>query len=173
MHIKQVNVYIEENLSNDINSDNDGSDGDEGDGSGNDSTDGDNNNDDSNDNCNNDGSVDPPADLVVSAEKINPTCLKENSGFINLSVKGGLAPIEILWNTGEMTSALSSIPAGTYSYTVTDALGNQSTGDVILENTTEILIESIITKPDCQNINNGSIELLVSGGNGTLFLLMG
>jgi hypothetical protein len=112
----------------------------------------------------NNGSGGNPAELVVEVEKVDPNCNDQNSGSISLYVSGGAAPISIIWNTGNTTNTLSNLPAGIYSYTVTDALGTQVSNEIVLANSSDIVIESVLTKPDCQNTNNGAIELLVSGG---------
>ena len=66
--------------------------------------------------------------LVVDATTNGST-----DGSIEVRPQEGLAPYTYLWNTGEMSNALDSIPAGAYMVTVTDAQGCKETLDIIVE----------------------------------------
>ena len=112
----------------------------------------------------NDGSEINPSSFSVSINKVDPTCFDGNDGKISLSINGGTEPYDISWNTNDITSSISNLSAGTYSYTILDAAGDQLSGEVSLSNPPEIIVEPILTKPICNGYNNGSINLNVSGG---------
>lgn len=52
----------------------------------------------------------------------NPVC-NGSTGSIASSVVGGVSPYTYLWNTGATTANLTNVGAGTYTCTVTDAVG--------------------------------------------------
>jgi len=56
-----------------------------------------------------------------------------SDGGIEVRPQEGLAPYTYLWNTGEITNILDSIPAGEYMLTITDAQGCTETLDIIVE----------------------------------------
>ena len=118
----------------------------------------------------NDNSSDPDGGMgdgitfSVTAETINPNCHGENTGSINLNILGGLEPYVVIWNTGDTDTHLQGIPAGVYTYTVTDANREVHTGQANLEETGSIVIGTRLQKPICSGQNNGSIELVISGG---------
>jgi len=65
-----------------------------------------------------------PAKLLVSAKVTqNLDCVSANSGAIDLTVSGGLAPYTYAWSNGQMTEDLINIPSGNYAVVVTDANG--------------------------------------------------
>ena len=55
-----------------------------------------------------------------------------NDGAITASVTGGVEPYSYLWNNDETTASISSLIAGEYELTVTDANGATSLGSVIV-----------------------------------------
>jgi gliding motility-associated-like protein len=107
--------------------------------------------------------ADPPA-IAATISSINPTCSQAN-GSASVSASGGTGALTYLWNTGAITSVISSIGAGTYTVTITDL-----NGCIIIRNVTLInqagpsIISSVITDPLCNGGSNGSINISVSGG---------
>lgn len=112
-----------------------------------------------------------PSDLIVSEKKIDPSCNNETEGSIEIVVEGGTAPYEIVWSTGQIEFILQNLVAGTYLYTISDVLGQQIQGEVILENPLPFNIEAIASNPDCQGVNTGSIDLNIVGDNGPYAIL--
>lgn len=55
------------------------------------------------------------------------TCIN-NNGAIAITVQGGLSPYFYRWNTGNTSSSLTGLSAGTYSLTVTDQNGCTASG---------------------------------------------
>ena len=65
-----------------------------------------------------------PQELILSANVTNAfDCNDANSGNINLLVAGGTAPFSYNWSNGATTEDLTTISAGNYLVTVTDANG--------------------------------------------------
>lgn len=103
-------------------------------------------------------------ELLVSTNKIDPTCT-DAEGSIELTIVEGTAPYEISWNTGQTEFVLQNLSDGVYVYTVTDASGKQASGEVILNSSVQLDISATVTDSDCQGANNGSIDLVIDGGN--------
>ena len=79
--------------------------------------------------------VGQPDSLSASWNVQNEIC-GNASGGISLQVTGGIAPYVYSWNNGNTDSSLASIPAGSYSVTVTDVNGcTYSSGSIIVGNT--------------------------------------
>ena len=55
-----------------------------------------------------------------------------NTGSITLTIVGGASPFTYVWSNGATTQNLSSLNAGTYSVTVTDANSNVTTNSIIV-----------------------------------------
>lgn len=69
-----------------------------------------------------------PLQLIISAEDVS--CADQQDGRIALSnVKGGVSPYQILWSNGETGEFIQELAEGTYSVTVRDAVGCESTED--------------------------------------------
>lgn len=90
-------------------------------------------------------------------------------------VGGGTPPFAYLWSTGETTQTIqipNNLPLN-LSVTVSDAGGcSVSTSPVVVTQPPPIVVSSPIVK-NCSafNSNDGAIELVVSGGNGTYLYL--
>jgi PKD repeat protein len=59
--------------------------------------------------------------MNVNATVTNPSNCNMSDGAVSLSVTGGTTPYTYLWSNAANTSSLSSLSAGYYNYTVTDA----------------------------------------------------
>ena len=107
--------------------------------------------------------VSPPININVNS--VNVLCFGESNGSINVSVSGGIAPYNYLWNTGETTQDLSNLPEGIYEVTVTDSLGCSNTMSVGITQPDSLYITlDKITDVANPGIPTGSIEVTVNGG---------
>ncbi len=85
-------------------------------------------------------------------------------GAINNVISGGTTPYTYLWNTGATTQDLNNIPAGNYSWTVTDNAGcSFSLHPVVINTTTGLGVTNVVTNEICTN-GQGAINLTVTGG---------
>jgi len=85
-------------------------------------------------------------------------------GSIDISVTGGLAPTTYLWSNGETTEDISNLATGTYSVTVTDGNGCQTTAqDVVQSSSGSLAITSPIVQNENCNNNQGSIDITLVG----------
>ena len=85
-----------------------------------------------------------------------------------MSVTGGTGSYTYKWDGSPVatSNSLSNIPAGTHTVVVTDSLQCTATSTIVLQaKPNSITIQGTITDPSCGVVNNGSIALVVSGGN--------
>lgn len=84
---------------------------------------------------------------------------KGNNGYINLKVEGGIKPYKFEWSTGDTTRNIANLPAGTYTYKVTDAEGRIKTETIKFTDPLKVDEDYGFTSG-----NDGYIRLKVSGG---------
>lgn len=103
-----------------------------------------------------------------SAVITNETC-GNGQGAINISVSGGALPYSFLWSNGATTEDISSVKAGSYSVTVTDANSCAMSYTYSVINNSGTLTQTYGNAMDevCGN-SKGSIDITVSGGQGSL-----
>ena len=110
--------------------------------------------------------VKEPPPFVASLLSVkNILCNGEQTGEVQLTVKGGVKPYKFAWNSGDTTQNLSGKPAGNYSVNITDNFGcTQSVTAVITQ--PENLVASLVSSSNvsCFNGTNGSINITVVGG---------
>ncbi len=99
-----------------------------------------------------------PTELIVNLNQSEILCNGSNEGFINLIVTGGTSPYSYHWSNSASTASLLNLPAGTYSYTVTDA--NSCTRTDAINIIGSSAIEPVINF----NINTQLASVSVLGG---------
>jgi|GEM_PF-1416226 len=99
---------------------------------------------------------------------LSPTdvlCAGASTGAIDLSVTGGAPAFIFDWDNNSTAQNLSVIPAGTYTVIVTDANNCSATGSATVQEPVDgISVNETVTDVACFGGNNGSVNLLVSGG---------
>jgi uncharacterized repeat protein (TIGR01451 family) len=115
--------------------------------------------------------VTQPTQISVSASVLNLLCYGASTGTITLTVSGGTGPYTYDWadlgNPGEYTDPQnrSSLAAGTYTVTVRDNNGCLSAlQEYTITAPTEIQLSYVASNISCNEGNDGSINLSVSGG---------
>ncbi|WP_161622665.1 T9SS type B sorting domain-containing protein [Cesiribacter andamanensis] len=109
-------------------------------------------------------SIAPVSSLVVTATATDASSCTEANGAISLVIEGGEAPYTYLWNTGATTQNLSGLAAGSYTVTVTDALGCETTLTTTISAPAGISLTAVAEGVSCFGGANGSISLQVEGG---------
>ena len=79
-------------------------------------------------------------------------------------MSGGTAPYSYRWSNGATTQDLSGVPAGTYTVTITDALGCTATASATITQPGALVLTTTLTSPSCCASSTGGIDLTVSGG---------
>ncbi len=112
---------------------------------------------------------------IISATVSNDFC-GSSVGEIDLSITGGTPPYDFYWNNGSETEDISSISAGEYSVTVSDANSCSVFSDIFTvdEETNEDLGFSFIDVSNsfCGD-ENGSIVFAPTGGSYYTYYLNG
>ncbi len=108
--------------------------------------------------------VTQPAPLSPSATITNVLCYGENNGAINLNVTGGTTSYSFNWGGGITSQNRTSLTAGTYSVTVTDANLCTVTSSANVSEPPSLIATPSVTNVSCNGGNNGAINLNVTGG---------
>lgn len=105
--------------------------------------------------------------LTASAAISGVSCFGGNNGLIDVSVVGGTAPYNYLWNTGSISQDLSALTAGTYVLEIYDDNGCylQQTYQVT-QSASPLVLSSAMTPVGCYGGSNGALNLTVVGGTG-------
>lgn len=98
--------------------------------------------------------------LIASSEA---TCGAAN-GSIGLAVSGGTAPYAYNWSNGAGVEDPTTLFAGYYDVTITDANGCTATNGIAVETPDELTAQAIPNNVLCSGTNTGSINLEISGG---------
>ncbi len=97
----------------------------------------------------------------------NVACFGGNTGAINLTPTGGTGPYTFNWGGGVTTEDRTSLAAGTYSVTITDANGCTGTvSPTVTQPTAAVSGTRVVTNVSCFGGNNGAINLTPTGGVG-------
>ncbi len=104
-----------------------------------------------------------PPQLNVTLSPQDLLCFQDNTGEVTSLVSGGIPQYSYSWSTGASDSAISNLPAGNYSLTVTDSRGCEASASTVVNEPEQL----IVTTPDYIQHCNGlplSIESSVTGG---------
>jgi choice-of-anchor B domain-containing protein len=101
---------------------------------------------------------------ISSALITNTTCNGSLNGSVNVTAAGGGTPYQWLWSNGNTTEDLSSVGAGLYSVTVTDAAGCKFNSQYSVIEPSAIQLSFTGTSPSCIENADGSITANVNGG---------
>ncbi|MXV53239.1 DUF11 domain-containing protein [Pedobacter sp. HMF7647] len=108
--------------------------------------------------------ISEPAVLAFTTAHTDADCNGNNTGKASVTASGGTSPYTYSWNTGATTSSITSLVAGTYTCTITDAAGCQVTATVVINEPTALALSPSQTNVDCNGNNNGSATISVTGG---------
>lgn len=101
----------------------------------------------------------PDATVLLAS---NPLCIGD-SGQIEIDIQNGQAPYTISWNIAGNSNILTA-PAGTYTATITDAVGCSTTISSSLVDPAPIVANSSTTSSTCSACADGSAEVTPTGG---------
>ena len=113
----------------------------------------------------------PSFNLAANFTTTDVSCFNYSDGTSYIFPTGGTAPYTYLWSNGQTMQQASSLVAGTYSCTVTDANGCTDLFTTTIIQPSEILANINITDVSCNGTANGTATVNPSGGNGTYNIL--
>ncbi|HZV71472.1 MAG TPA: gliding motility-associated C-terminal domain-containing protein [Saprospiraceae bacterium] len=90
-------------------------------------------------------------------------CYGENNGSAIANVSGVL-PFLFTWSNGGLDQNIEDLASGLFTVTITDANGCQATGEIMIVEPDPLLIDIIISEPDCFEQQKSSILINSSGG---------
>jgi hypothetical protein len=64
-----------------------------------------------------------PEELTVEVQMLKPGCEGSLDGALTLTIDGGTAPYDVIWDNGMMGLSIEDLPPGEFGYTITDAKG--------------------------------------------------
>lgn len=110
-----------------------------------------------------------PPPISFNAGILNqPLCNGDCNGDITVLPVGGTLPFSYFWTPlGQTTATITGLCFGTYTVTVTDANGCTGTQVFVLNDPPPITFSSVVvTNSSCNTINDGAINITVTGGTG-------
>ncbi|MFZ4523226.1 MAG: T9SS type A sorting domain-containing protein [Bacteroidales bacterium] len=102
--------------------------------------------------------------MTITGTVTNATCFGSSNGAVSTVVSGGTTPYSYTWSNLATTASITGIPAGTYTVTVTDFTSSSQVGSWTVSEPADLSLSAIVTNANCPYIQNGAIDLSVSGG---------
>lgn len=105
-----------------------------------------------------------PCTISVSGTSKDANCHGDNSGSIDITVTGANGSITYLWNDGNTNEDRTALAAGSYSVTVKDSKGCESSTSFTISEPDALGASAITANITTVGGNDGSIDLTVTGG---------
>ncbi len=102
--------------------------------------------------------------IILDISSTDVSCFGENDGVAIASTTGGTAPIQYTWSNGNALMTASSLDAGTYSLTVSDAAGCTTTGTVTIDEPDYLSVIFNTVDVGCDSIDDGAAIAVNDGG---------
>lgn len=112
-------------------------------------------------------SVSAPTPLSLNLQTLQGiNCAGDSTASIQAMVSGGTLGYQFQWSTGETGQALSGLPAGNYSLTLSDANTCTDTAQVAITAPNPLQLSVVSTSPaSCFGQADGQAAVSVSGGS--------
>ncbi len=109
--------------------------------------------------------VDDGGDIVATMEDFVLDCFGDEDGVLTVTLTGATAPITYVWTPNVSTGATADgLAVGTYTVSITDATGCTATATAEVTAPAAIALVADATGETCNGVEDGSIDLMVSGG---------
>ncbi|WP_258540614.1 T9SS type B sorting domain-containing protein [Parvicella tangerina] len=122
--------------------------------------------------CTNDTTftITEPNLLTISETHVNLVCADANTGSINITVSGGIAPTTVTWTSTTTTTPVAddlnptNLEPGDYTATVTDANGCSEFVDITITTPPPLSMTISGTDLTCNGVPDGTITIVPTGG---------
>lgn len=122
-------------------------------------------------NCSTTASVVIPATpniVVTVTDETDPACAGQDNGSLAVTAAGGTGTLNYQWSSGQNTPAISGLPAGNYTVSVTDANNCLRTLTLNLQDADALNLGNVVvTQTTCYSGADASISVTVQGGTGS------
>ncbi|MBN9299356.1 MAG: gliding motility-associated C-terminal domain-containing protein [Filimonas sp.] len=108
--------------------------------------------------------ISEPAKIQYTLTQTNVLCSGDNTGSLSLATSGGTTPYTYEWSTGATTNAISSLTAGSYTFTITDKNGCDTSQSVTVTEPDDLSYTISKTNVLCYGAATGSATITVTGG---------
>ncbi len=120
-------------------------------------------------------SVSAPEPIAALFGTTPVSCAGLCDGTATVGIAGGIAPYQVSWDplpgTGQGTTNVSGLCAGTYDVTISDAAGCSTTATVLILGPQPIDANAVVQDISCAGACDGSITLNAQGGSGSFSYL--
>lgn len=96
----------------------------------------------------------------------DPSCSASTDGTITAMGTGGVTPYTYVWSNGATGETISGLGAGTYTVTMTDASGCESSVEATLTAADDLQLSFNVLQSVCEGGSNGEVEVSAVGGTG-------
>jgi hypothetical protein len=110
--------------------------------------------------------VEEPEAIDIEQDVVQLSCRGDADGSIDITIKGGVQPYSYRWSTGQNSEDLSSLQAGNYTVTVTDANNCTITQTIKIDQPPALFVDGDIIRvnPSVAGARDGSITVNMAGG---------
>ncbi|MEZ4985469.1 MAG: SprB repeat-containing protein [Saprospiraceae bacterium] len=108
--------------------------------------------------------VGQPALIQANVTRQNNNCRFDTQGALTLNPTGGTPPYSFHWSTGATSATINNLPAGPYSYTITDSRGCTRAGSISVLANDPVVANPTVRDVLCYGMPEGGAMLQPSGG---------
>jgi hypothetical protein len=105
------------------------------------------------------------SNLMVGALGTPETCPGFNDGFATASANFGVMPYTYAWSNGGSTQVLTNLAPGSYTVTVTDAVGCTGSATAVVNPATPFVLDVVATNVTTCGAVDGTVTANVVSGN--------
>ncbi|WP_345077111.1 Ig-like domain-containing protein, partial [Nemorincola caseinilytica] len=104
-----------------------------------------------------------PVTITSAAAVTNVNCYGATTGRIVPNVSGS-TPFTWAWSNGATTASLTNVPAGAYTYTVSNGCGSVTGTATISQPAAALTLSTTVTNVLCNGGSTGSVSVTATGG---------
>jgi len=110
-----------------------------------------------------------PEELEITGTSTSIFCFGDENSSITVNASGGTLPYQYLWSNGATEESQSGLSSGTYTVTVLDNNNCEKSTSFTIEEPMLLEVNINITEEiACTDGNNAGLEVITSGGTGSL-----